>query len=558
MHTRSWRLSAQAAHTAWIALSLGDALRWRWATRQVAAAQTTTLARILWRNREAAYLSSLEAYTPDHFRARLPLSTYEEYAPLVARIGAGEPNLLTGEPVILLEPTSGTSGGSKLIPYTASLKREFQRGIAPWVAHTYLRDPRLWQGRAYWSLTPLTQGTRRSEGGIPIGFEEERDYFGGLEGRLIQGLMAVPPGVKWVGEMDNFRYVTLRFLLACPDLRLISVWNPTFLSLLLDAVEVWWPRLVQDIAQGSLTPPAPLSPKLHGSLLAHLRADPQRAQDLAHIFTGEAEPALRHARIWPRLRLLSCWADANAAAYAHGLARQLPQARLQPKGLLSTEAFVSFPLDGCKGQPLSLLSHFFEFIPLAPAHPLPYGTLLAHELSLGQRYEVAVTTGGGLYRYRTGDWVEVADFVGGCPCLRFVGRGGAVSDWFGEKLHEEHVGEVLARCFAQAGIIPRFALLACEPTRTPPAYALYLEPEGALPRPDSLAAQLDQALSSNIHYANCRALGQLGPPVIRPVQEGAARYLQRALGQGQRMGDIKPRVLDARGDWHEHLTSPGG
>ena len=47
---------------------------------------------------------------------------------------------------------------------------------------------------------------------------------------------------------------------------------------------------------------------------------------------------------------------------------------------------------------------------------------LAHELERGRTYSVVVTTGGGLYRYRLGDLVNVVGFEAGCPLLRFVGR----------------------------------------------------------------------------------------------------------------------------------------
>ena len=45
-------------------------------------------------------------------------------------------------------------------------------------------------------------------------------------------------------------------------------------------------------------------------------------------------------------------------------------------------------------------------------------------------------TGGGLYRYRLNDCVEILGFVNECPLLRFVGRKDKVVDLFGEKLNE--------------------------------------------------------------------------------------------------------------------------
>ena len=45
------------------------------------------------------------------YQERVPLSRYEDYAAAVDRIAAGEAGVLTREPVTLLEPTSGSTGG---------------------------------------------------------------------------------------------------------------------------------------------------------------------------------------------------------------------------------------------------------------------------------------------------------------------------------------------------------------------------------------------------------------------------------------------------------------
>ena len=60
----------------------------------------------------------------------MPLTTADDYRDDIERIAAGAANVLTAEPVRLLEPTSGTTGGEKLIPYTASLRRQFQWAVA--------------------------------------------------------------------------------------------------------------------------------------------------------------------------------------------------------------------------------------------------------------------------------------------------------------------------------------------------------------------------------------------------------------------------------------------
>src|SRR3990172_2405229 len=98
---------------------------------------------------------------------------------------------------------------------------------------------------------------------------------------LLESPLAVPNPVKHIRDVSAFRYVTLLFLLKCKDLRLISVWNPTFLTLLLAPLPQWWDSLLKDIANGSITPPAAIEENLLRSLNKKLKPDVQRARELS-------------------------------------------------------------------------------------------------------------------------------------------------------------------------------------------------------------------------------------------------------------------------------------
>ena len=54
--------------------------------------------------------------------------------------------------------------------------------------------------------------------------------------------------------------MTLRILLADPCLGLISVWSPSFLTLLLEFAREHAQRLAEDVAGGTLRPPGGLGP----------------------------------------------------------------------------------------------------------------------------------------------------------------------------------------------------------------------------------------------------------------------------------------------------------
>lgn len=536
----------------WVSGSV-DRARFRWALAHPCEAQATRLRQILAANQQSEFGRAhgfAKISNPAAFQRHVPLATYDAFAPAIARMAAGEQNVLTSAPVKLFEPSSGSTAAAKLIPYTAALQREFQAGLAAWIGNLYGQMPRLMDGSAYWSLTPLTQGRRVTGAGIPIGFEEDSAYLGPL-GRLVEAALAVPNAVKQVTDVDAFRYVTLRHLLATPNLRLISVWNPTFLTLLLEALVMWWEPLLDDLAAGTLTIGTGLGAGLQRRLSRALRPDPVRARELRS--RDPRDPATL-ARIWPRLALISCWADGPAMRFAAELQARLPHVTMQPKGLLATEAMISLPWLGAEGAVLALTSHFLEFLDDAGT---PH---LAHELQEGARYGVVVTTGGGLYRYQLHDQVEVVGRVLATPCVRFVGKIDRVVDWFGEKLNEQFVARCLDALWASQDVMPRFALVAPADLPSGFAYTLYVEAarrEG-LSDTDALAAELEARLRENFHYDYCRRLGQLAPARVRWVRDGAATYLATCQARGMKLGDVKPALLDRDTVWEDAFRQSAG
>ncbi|MEL6615537.1 MAG: GH3 auxin-responsive promoter family protein [Bacteroidota bacterium] len=389
----------------------------------------------------------------------------------------------------------------------------------------------MFHGPAYWSVSPATGERETTSGGIPIGFLDDAEYLSPLHRWLSSAAMAVPSGVRHLRDVEAFQYATLRSIVARRGLSLVSVWNPTFFSLLLARLPEWRERLAADVASGAAGGPG----------LPRQRPDPVRARQI-EASIAITDPVKRHRAVWPRLRLLSAWSDAHAARPFEALAASLPQAFAQPKGLLATEGVVTLPRVGQPGAAVALTSHVVEFWPLAGGR-----ARWVDEVVTGERYEILLTTGGGFTRYRLGDVVEVVGFEQACPLLRFIGRATPVSDRVGEKLHDEPVRRALTS--ALSGLPHRFILLAPE-AGTPDRYVFYAEtdaPDAGLWR---AAREIDQRLSVNIHYAHARRLGQLGPIGVFRIREGGAQaYLDGCVALGQRLGDIKPVALHRDDGW---------
>jgi hypothetical protein len=540
-----------AAHARWLAAALPRHRSFRRALGRPRAVQEALLARILARNADCDYgrrhgfarVRSLRDY-----QERVPVVRYDDLAGDVAAVCDGRPSVLASEPVVALEKTTGSTAASKYIPYTESFLDEMLSALLPWLVDVYLRHPALLAGGAYWSVSPMAADRETTRGGLPVGFEEDVQYFGSLGPALGRVLLA-PAGLARIPDVETCRYVTLRFLVESPHLRFVSVWHPSFLTLLVETMQAQAERLVDDVRRGTLSPPEGLPAAVRAGFEPSLRPSPGRAAELRRLLARDGR--LAPEAVWPRLGVISSWADAAAAPYAAGLTPLFPRSILQPKGLLATEGVVSVPWGSGPGAVLAVTSHVLEFVDEEAADGRPR---LVDELEAGRTYSVLLTTGGGLYRYALGDRVVVVGRTGTTPRVAFVGRERAVSDLAGEKLHEGRVREVLEAALREAGLAPSFTLVAPEEGR-PPAYALFLEcaglSEASLQR---LADHVDERLREGHHYGYCRRLGQLGPLRGFRVEGGGSRaYLDRLVASGQRAGAVKPATLSRETGWSERL-----
>jgi hypothetical protein len=369
------------------------------------------LASMLARNAQCAYLRGRSF-------DELPVVTYDDLLPWLERVWDGEPDVLFAGRPVAYERTSGSSGASKLIPYSAEGLEDIRRAVAPWIARHAVT------GSAYMALSPATRAPERI-GGVPVGLPDSA---------FVDVRSAVPPEVGLITDVALWRAETLRHLRAARDLELISVWSPTFLLRLLDDID-----------------------------------DP--------------------VATWPNLRLVSCWASAASKPYADELAARLPHARIEPKGLMSTECIVTLP-----GPALN-----------------PYGYF-----EIGPNGEVIATTANGLYRYRTGDLVDAN--------LEFIGRD-RVSDLVGEKLSEPFV----ARCLHDVR-----GFLAPDGD----GYVLIAEHEVDL-------GEIERRLCENPQYAYARRLGQLAR--LRLTRGSWDTYAAAQMARGARLGDVKPLALWTEG-----------
>jgi len=426
---------------------------------------------MLARNADTTYLRRFGGpRTVEAFRAQVPMCRYEDLTPWLRRLAAGESDILFSGRPVAFERTGGSSGGAKLIPYSAAGLADFRRNLCPWI-EAIRRDYDV-RGSVYFATSPVARAPQ-TLAGVPVGLPDGA-YLGEEMGAwLATHGVAMREGAAQT-DMAAWRRETVRALRQAADLELVSVWSPTFLL-----------RLLDDI-------PDPV-------------------------------------RCWPRLKLVSCWMAGASRPHAEALARRLPHARFEGKGLMSTEAVVSVP-DG-SGRAVLAPYGFVEFLAGENAAPLE-----AAEVETGRIYEAVVTTASGLYRYRSGDRVRVTGRADdGRPMLEFVGRALCCA-LVGEKLDDAFVARCLKPLALEAMLVP---------DARQPGYVLIAPIE--LP-PAALAAT-ERRLAANPQYAYARALGQLRALRLHVHPRPYACVERELLARGARAGDLKPLSLRREAFW---------
>ena len=396
----------------------------------------------------------------EDYREAVPLQRYVDLEPWIRRAVAGEGGMLTAETPLGFEITSGTSNAAKLIPVTAGFQRELASALSLWMMEWERRYPGVFDGPAYWSISPRL-------GDSKFGFDDDGAYFP-EEIRMALAQWLVVPELK---ANDTLFEKTAEALMATSDLRAVSVWSPVFL-------------LKLDEALG----------------------------------TKRSWKAL-----WPELRVVSCWADAQAGVWMQKVKDRLGDGIVfEPKGLLATEGVTSIPI--AKGNVIAVGVHFHEFVDVESGE-------VVCRVAPNRRYEVILTTAAGLYRYQTGDIIEIDSN----DCVRFVGRKGDNSDLAGEKLDAEQVIDAF-KLADDSGFVRisrmRYDIWARCPDR------------------------ILEYLRRNAHFRRALESGELEPcgKQVLPDdwQSVSTRYL--AETRGGREGDVKLPVLE-RGEMMELWVS---
>ncbi|QQR87681.1 MAG: GH3 auxin-responsive promoter family protein [Flavobacteriales bacterium] len=344
--------------------------------------------------------------TVDTFRERVPLQDYEQVKPWVARLRAGEQNLLWPTDTKWFAKSSGTtSDRSKFIPVTReSLEDCHYRGGKDLIALHYSMNP----------ASKLFMGMNLTVGGSSSIEQWRPDaYSGDLSAIIIRNLpfwveMRRTPSIEvallenWEEKIEKMARATLREDVSCiagvPSWTLIILRRILELTGKKNIMEVW--------------------PNMELFMHGGVSFKPYRAQ-YVELFPG------------------------NSVNYL--------------ESYNASEGFFGITDEKGSNDLLLMLDYgiFFEFLPVEELHREQPRTVLLHEVELGRQYAIVISTNAGLWRYMPGDTVR---FTSTSPYrIQVSGRTRSFINAFGEELIVENADHaVAAACQATGAVVSEY------------------------------------------------------------------------------------------------------
>jgi hypothetical protein len=459
----------------------------------------------------------------EDFRSRVPVLSYEDHQPYIARVLAGESTALfaPGTQLRMFAMTSGTTGEPKRLPITDELFREYRAGWRIWGAGVYGDHSDLVRKKTLQLTSDWQQYC--SPGGAPCG--QISGLAAASRPRIANRIFLPSPATARIHNAAAKHYATLRFALATDRVGMIITANPSTLVELARRTDRDSSSLVRDIHDGTLSCDVPGEVR---SALAHRIAhrSPERARELDRLIERHGSLLPKHA--WPKLSVLAVWTGGSVGVFLPQLADLYGSTAVRDHGLSASEGRMTIPLeDGTSAGLLDFYHHFFEFIPVDERGSANPTVLEAHELEAGRDYFIILTTSGGLYRYDIHDVVRCVRFEGQAPMLEFLNKGKNFSNVTGEKISEHQAIQAVEQSFRHLGLaIDAFTLAPVMEEN--PRYLLLLEPKVHAGRQSELAHEVQLRLEQmNEEYAEKCASGRLLPIEIREVEAGTWNNLRR-------------------------------
>ncbi len=503
-------------------------------TQQIQAVQETFLKTLLRLHENTAFGNDYklaEISTIEQFRDRIPVTPYSVYEPYVERIAQGEPNVLTVDPVIYLNLTSGSTGKQKLIPVTRRSRRILQGVNSASIGFVVAAAHRHHLPVGKMLLTSSVQLFGHTSAGIPYGPVSVGDIR--MSRSSYRQLLAYPFEVLQISDSLARHYVCLLFALRNRNTGVIGANFPILALRLCDYLECYAEDLIHDLETGAIADWLDIHPNLRAHLQKLFSADPRRATELRQILKTEGRLTPKLA--WSNLSLIITARGGTSNFYFERFPTYFGDTPVFGGIYASSEAtFGTYHDINDDGVILGIDAGFFEFIPedqWEVEHPK---TLLPWEVTVGNYYRIVVTNYSGLYRYDIGDVVEVLGFYNQTPLIAFRYRLGGLLSSTSEKTTEFHAAQVMNILQQKFKVSLESFCITLSENDYPAHYLVNIElaANQSLDDPHKFLQQFDDTLKEiHVSYAKKR-MDQVPVPRLRILAPGSFAQLRQSLLQG--------------------------
>ena len=495
-------------------------------------AQWSALSRILAANAETAFGRQhdfAKIGDVDAFRSAVPVQSYEDLRPLIARQELTGERCLTQAQPVFFHRTSGTTGVPKDIPITQPGLDQIKQHQKIF-AYAVSRGSNALRGKMFTVSGQAVEGTM--PGGTPYGSASGLLYQS--QSGLVRSRYVLPPACSDIPDYSARYLAMATFGVAEAAVTGAATANPSTLVRLLGVINEQPETILRAIADGRL-PDAVIN---HMSGQQTLKPNRPRAQALTQKLSATGK--LTYADIWPDLEAVMTWTGGSCGVSLRSLAPSMPAGvRTVELGYVASEVQGTINIDATRNTCLpTLVDTFFEFAEREAWEDGAADFLSLHELEEGADYHVFVTTTDGLYRYAMHDIVRVTGRLNQTPILEFLQKGKGVTSITGEKLYEAQVLDAVTTALADRGIEADFFIMLGDQESA--GYTLYVESAPADTDPD-LTADIETRLRTiNIEYDAKRASERLAPLKVCWLRDGAgAAYRADRVAGGQRDAQFK-------------------
>ena len=484
------------------------------------------------------------------YSSAVPLSTFPDYDLSFTRMIRGERNILSADPPAFYNISAGSTGQPKYIPLCredADMQRLYVDEAIPGIIREALPQYSVDElfgcifHLSEFYLTYMPDGTMNGvRSGVSIRTAQR-------EGSFDCSCYTAPEEVLFPARLEDMLYLKVRFALGNEHVTAIHGIFAHRAAGMFDYIARHWEELVSDIRYGTVSPCFQVSEDWKAYLREKLPPDPRRADQLAALDRETLRDGML-PKIWKKLRYIQLINGPLFQPFSDKLAGFAGGVPVHSFIYAASESNIGVaPVLGTAGEYVLLPDVcYFEFIPEEQI-AAPSDLLTIRDVVPGRRYEIVLTTLSGLYRYRIGDVVEVAGFLGESPLVRPCYRKDLVISLLDEKMNTMQL-ENAVRLFAEKAAVPvDNYCVAGNYDGFVPNYVLYLETDRRLPADASDV--MDRCLcESSLGYKGIRAMNELDPAKVFSVPRGTFSDYQRFCQQeGMRMEQSKPvRVLSGK------------